>query len=219
MSYLVLSSDNPSVEATSKKYASLSSSTTLATYEAQTLIELLSNTLHGRAKEGTGGYSGATFSLKSVLYALKCILSEPKNRLVFAATYWGSQACPLNVLLLKAVARYSLLSTAENSNMDAEAAEHALLCLYYMTLYGLDDAAIGYPLPYLVGNVTSAFLPTAFGDYGKLDAKSVLAKVLASYLSKGDDATTNKGRYAANQILLRLSYLRFEGSVAALVSG
>lgn len=225
--------------------------TTLAEYEVHSFIELLSNTLHGRAKEGSkGGYSAATFALKDVLHLMKCILSESKNRELFATTTSSSanNGCRLNTLLLKVVARYSLLSknNEESSSslskgiVDAEAVEHALTSLCWMTLYGMDEDKIGFSNPLLVRTTTvkndeeekqqeqmidSSCLPATFGDYGKMEGESILTKVLMAYLNKtkknaGKESitTTPLGRYAANQILFRVGYLKFEGSAQDLVS-
>ena len=185
------------------------SPTNLADHETHALVELLSHSLHGRGKEG--GYSAATFTLKSVLYAIRCMLSEPKNRHMFS-TSTGNNGRRLNTLLLKAVARYSTLDGTVLEVIDAEAVEHALVSISDMSLYGLDDATIGFACP--LGRGT--FLPAAFGKDGRWETKKIITKVLISYLEK--DGMTARSRYAANQILLRLDYLRFAGSVADLVS-
>lgn len=176
-------------------------------------MELLSNCLQGRLKDGPGGYSAATFTLKGVLYGIKCILSEPKNRHLFATT--AKNGCRLNALLLKAVARYSLSKADLTTEvMDAEAAEHAVVSIYLMSMYGLDESVIGFTSPF---GQSSVFLPATFGSKAQQQATNVVSKVLASYLNRGG-GITRRGRHVANQILFRVDYLRFEGSVADLVS-
>ena len=96
--------------------------------EAERLIELLSNTLHLRSKEGPGGYSAATFSVKSVLYAIRCLLTNHINQITFAAT-----GVRLNCLLFKAITYFTLNSVP---TVDAEAAEHACFSLYLQSNYG-----------------------------------------------------------------------------------
>lgn len=203
LSYLVVSSGAHAGE-------ECESAAILAVHETHSLVELLSHCLKGRGKDGAGGFSAATFTLKGVLYGIRCILSEPKNREVFAAST-GDNARRLNALLVKAVARYALLDDNADT-MDAEAAEHAVVSIYHMSLYGLDEELIDFACPF--GQAT--FLPAAFGIGIRLEGKEVLAKVLISYLRK--DGISARGRHSANQILLRVDYLKFAGTVADLVS-
>ena len=139
------------------------------------------------------------------------MLSEPKNRQMFS-TSTGNNGRRLNTLLFKAVARYSTSDGTVLEVIDAEAVEHALVSISDMSLYGLDDATIGFACP--LGRGT--FLPAAFGKDGRWETKKIITKVLISYLEK--DGMTARSRYAAIQILLRLDYLRFAGSVTDLVS-
>lgn len=104
----------------------------LADHETQLLIEVLSNCLHSRPKDGPGGYSSFSFSLKMVLYSIRCLMGDCRNILVFAKTF-GAR---LNVLLLKALAQYSFSYQQDNSVMDEEAAEHSVVCLYLMSSHG-----------------------------------------------------------------------------------
>jgi hypothetical protein len=203
LSYLVVSSGAHAGE-------ECESAAILAVHETHSLVELLSHCLKGRGKDGAGGFSAATFTLKGVLYGIRCILSEPKNREVFAAST-GDNARRLNALLVKAVSRYALLDDKADT-MDAEAAEHAVVSIYQMSLYGLDEELIDFACPF--GQAT--FLPAAFGIGIRLEGKEVLAKVLISYLKK--DGISARGRHSANQILLRVDYLKFAGTVADLVS-
>ena len=96
--------------------------------EAERLIELLSNTLHLRSKDGPGGYSAATFSVKSVLCAIRCLLTNHINQITFATT-----GVRLNCLLLKAISFFALNRVPI---VDAEAAEHAAFSLYLQSNYG-----------------------------------------------------------------------------------
>lgn len=182
----------------------------LGEHETDAFVDLLLRCLHGRAKEGVGSYSAATFSLKGVLHVIECILSEQKNRELFASSSNGMR---LNMILLKTVARYLLLGKEiTEATMDTEAVEHAVVSMQWMTLCGLDESLIGISSP--VGQ--GAFLPAMIGNYS-VEANIVVAKVFTAYLRK--DGITPRGRHAANQIFYRLHYLRFEGFVADLVSG
>mmetsp|Transcript_41622 Transcript_41622/g.88689 ORF Transcript_41622/g.88689 Transcript_41622/m.88689 type:complete len:1018 (+) Transcript_41622:150-3203(+) len=197
LSYLVLGSGD---NANSSKYGS---AMILGDHEIHAFVDLLSHCVQGRAKEGSGAYSAATFSLKGVLHAINCILSEPRNRELFASSNLNESR--MNTLLLKAVAQYSLLDEEiTEATLDAEAVEHAVVSMYWMTLYGLDETVTGFPSP--LGRGT--FLPAFFGD-GKAEAKSFVVKVFAAYLGK--DEITSIGRHAANQILFRINYLLLDG--------
>lgn len=205
MSYLVLGcseNSSSSIDVISK----YGSATTLAEHEAHSIIELLAHCLHSRAKEGHGGYSASTYALKSVLYGIRCILSQPANQKLFAVT---GNASRLNTLLLKSVSCYSLLDMLDV--MDAEATEHAVVSIQQMTLYGMDEDKLGYSVP----DGQGIFLPASFGD--NENAQNVVTKILRSYLTNFEDGYTVRGRHAVHQILFRLNYLRFEGSVADLV--
>lgn len=96
--------------------------------------------------------------------------------------------------------------------MDAEATEHAVMSIHQMTLVGMDEDKLGCSVPEGQG----IFLPASFGDDNE-NAKSLVAKILRSYLTNFEDGYTIKGRHAVHQIWFRLNYLRFEGSVADLV--
>lgn len=76
----------------------------------------------------------------------------------------------------------------------------------------MDEAAIEFVNPLLGGLNNQGFLPVAFGG---IDAKGILAKVLVAYLNS--DGITRRGQHAANQILFRVNYLRFEGSAADMI--
>lgn len=160
--------------------------------EAEGLVELLANSLHQRGKDGAGGYSVSTFDTKTVLFALRCLLVHTLN-----------QSCMLKVagrllnsLLLKALA---LHSTRVNSHLDAVAAEYACFSLYLLSNYGFKDP----------------FLPSWSNDEKEKDI--LPAKVLSSYLHM-TDSITPIGRHAAEQLLLRLKYMTFEGQVEEVVS-
>ena len=155
------------------------------------LVELLANTLHNRGKDGPGGYSAATFSVKYVLFAIRCLLTHTNNQ----ARFSNHANLELNCLLVKALAHHAI---QKSLTMDTEAAEFACFSLYLQSNYG-------FKLP---------FLPTFFttrNDKGKL-----LSKVLTSYLHTPN--ITPAGQHAAEQLLLRLKYLYFAGSTSNLVS-
>ena len=153
------------------------------------LMELLVNTLIHRGKDGPGGYSASTFDIKLVLFALRCLLTHTTNQ-IRVADLSGTK---LNSLLLKILARFSIENVAW---MNDEAAEHAIFCLYLQSNYGFDQP----------------FLPESFSD-ATYDTKSLAAKVFTSYLLRSR-APTPAGKHAAQQLLLRLEYLSFDGRVS-----
>jgi hypothetical protein len=187
------------------------SATVLAVHETHGLVELLSNCLQGRGKDGAGGYSAATFTLKGVLFGMRCILSERTNRDAFVKSGGGDNARRLNSLLLKALARYAL-SDGGKTIMDAEAAEHAVTSMYHMTLHGLDGGLLEFP--HSLSHAT--FLPEVYGTRKKLEGREVLVGVLIAYLNRV--GFSDEGRHHAEQILLRVDYLKFAGNVSDLVS-
>ena len=212
-----------------------SSAIILAEYEVDLLIELLAHASAGRAKEGAGGYSSATFNLKGVLFVIKCILSESKNRQVFVTSMSGRR---LNALMFKVIARYTVLNDDSVTNiLDAEAVEYAITSLFYMTLCSMDEDVIGFSNPLFGASKEEEeeeeeekgeeqqqkqkdtyFLPMTFGDYGKIESKNALVNVMTDYLNKKDSETSPTGRSAANQILFRLNILKLGGTVEELVS-
>jgi len=200
----------------------------IAEHEAHSLVELLSHCLESRSKEGPGGYSGATFTLKGVLHSIRCLLAvEPGNRSKFASI----SGARLNALLLKVVARHSLLSDEGDSNnsgndaIDNEAVDDAVVSLYYMSQVGFHESVC------MSSHGQSIFLPITFGKKSKsgsnsnssksvknCDGKDIIVKVLTLYVGKIHAAASsnNIGRHAAIQLMLRASLLRFEGEVADL---
>jgi len=96
--------------------------------EVNRLVELLATTLHRRSKAGAGGYSASTFSLKYVLFALRCLLTNHENQKKFMYL----QGTQLNTLLVKTLALHAL---DEGIYIDAEAAEHAVFSLYLVSNY------------------------------------------------------------------------------------
>lgn len=163
--------------------------------EAHDLVELLANTLHQRVKEGPGGYSAATYTVKGILSAVRCLLTLDKNQKTFAT----ASAAKLNALLLKALAQHAVQRAL---TIDTQAAEHACFSLYIMSNFGF----------------RSPFLPSSFGESNEKNdtdtATSHLVKVLTSYLSM--ESITAAGRHAADQLLLRSAYLQFKGSTFEL---
>lgn len=194
-----------------------SSDNLLAEHEAHSLVELLSHCLEIRSKEGPGGYSGATFTLRGVLHSIRCLLAEPGNRSKFASI----NGARLNALLLKVVAQYALLSDEENNissgndALDNEAVDDAVVSLYYMSQVGFHESVC------MSSYGQSTFLPSTFGKKRKsgiltnCDAKDILVKVMTLYVGK-IDAFSSVGCHAAIQLMLRASLLRFEGEVSNL---
>ncbi|GAX26806.1 hypothetical protein FisN_9Lh075 [Fistulifera solaris] len=159
--------------------------------EAAQLVELLANMLHQRSKDGPAGYSSSTFSVKYILFAIRCLLTQTHNQTCIAKTL----ALPCNALLTKALAMH--LWQPEIIHLDPEAAEHAIFCLYLMSNHGF----------------RTPFLPKEYGN--DLDLKkSLAAKVFHSYRKRAD--ITLAGKHAAEQLLLRLRYMTFQGSVSDL---
>lgn len=152
------------------------------------LLELLRNSLHQRGKEGTGGYSATTFPLKNTLYSLRCLLTHTSNQSRVAALI----GLKINVLLMKALAEYSVRGIV---SMDEEAAEHAIFSLYLMSNYGFDNA----------------FLPSTFTTDAEIG--ELAAKIFTLY--KKSPNTTPAGCHAVEQLFLRLKYLNFEGDLFA----
>jgi hypothetical protein len=97
--------------------------------EIELLVELLANTMHHRGKEGPGGYSAATFSVKYVLFAVRCLLAHTLNQAQIAEVAGPK----LNTLLMKALAQHSIERT---NATHAEAAEYACFSLYLQSNYG-----------------------------------------------------------------------------------
>jgi hypothetical protein len=100
---------------------------------------------------------------------------------------------------MKALAEHSI---KHSTVVDAEAAEYAAFSLYLQSNYGF----------------VSRFLPAVYGNDDKIKGTgSLAAKVLTSYIHM--ESITPAGRHAADQLLLRLRYMQFKGSVAELVTG
>ena len=114
----------------SKQYSSPDDSVlSLSEGEIRGLVELLANTMHDRSKDGAGGYSAATFEVKYVLFAWRCLLSHPLNQTRVAKV----AGVHLNSLLLKALARHAI---SRSTSVDEEAAEYAAFALYLQSSYG-----------------------------------------------------------------------------------
>ena len=115
----------------------------LSETEIHGLVELLANTMHDRSKDGAGGYSAATFSVKYALFAWRCLLTHAVNQ-TRVAMVAGVQ---LNALLLKALARHAI---SRSTSVDAEAAEYAAFALYLQSSYGFKvSGANTFPFCYL----------------------------------------------------------------------
>uniref|UniRef100_A0A7S4QZ69 Ataxin-10 domain-containing protein n=2 Tax=Ditylum brightwellii TaxID=49249 RepID=A0A7S4QZ69_9STRA len=165
--------------------------------EAELLVEMLANSLHQRTKSGSGGYSAATFSIKGLLFAIRCLLTNNLNQNTLANSI-GEQ---LNCLLFKALAQHSIQKVL---TIDPEAAEHACFSLYLLSNFGFK----------------SKFLPASFsnvGDSSGLFMTGMVEIVLTAYLQNKN--ITQAGRHAAEQLLMRLPYLTFIGSTADVKKG
>lgn len=184
---------------------------TVANREIILLTGLLSNCLHSRPKDGAGGYSSSSFSLKSVLYCIRCLLVDRQNRLAFAST----SGAGLNTLLVKTMALYSFNCQSEagkvSAMVDSEAAEYAVFSLYLISNYGFHRSVSR------TSEDQFNFLPAQFGSDAALciDTKIALSKILSVY-SKLEN-TSPAGNHAATQLMLRARYLCCEGTAMDLV--
>jgi hypothetical protein len=153
-------------------------------------LEVLDNTLHLRGKEGPGGYLSGTFTLKYVLFALRCFLTHSANQNAIAKQV-GNQ---MNTLLIKAVAYQTIYPMLDLA--DQESADYACFSLYLQSSYGFES------LP---------FLPCTLASSGSNEIeyfKDISARVLSSYQVLPNISIA--GRHAATQLLQRLRYLKFE---------
>lgn len=162
----------------------------LSEKDVHLLVELLDNTISRRGKKGSCGYSSATFSLKYVLFSLRCLLTHTSNQLA-VATRVGTT---VNCLLMKALALHS--AKPGDGFMDADAAEYACFSLYLLSNYGFEDLL---------------FLPKSFApprNENDANINDLAAKVLNCYLTESNDIKP-AGKHAAEQLLLRLKFLNF----------
>lgn len=97
--------------------------------EVSALLELLADSLQQRSKAGAGGYSAATFNVKWVLYAIRCLCTHTLNQIQFV----NVAGVRLNVLLMKVLALHALKNSAV---IDADAAEYAAFTLYLLSNRG-----------------------------------------------------------------------------------
>ena len=93
--------------------------------EVMKLVTILSDTLHRRCGESLG-YSAHNFSVKYVLSAIRCLLTQYDNQVRMSRT----SASALNALLVKILALHSLQNVMY---IDTEAAEHACFSLYLLS--------------------------------------------------------------------------------------
>lgn len=103
--------------------------------EATKILQIFSDTLHRRPDKGYSGYSAHTFSVKFVLLAIRCLLTQYTNQELFAQTH-GTE---LNALLMKVLAQHTLLNAVY---VDAEAAEYASFSLYLLSNHCFDVFAV-----------------------------------------------------------------------------
>ena len=159
--------------------------------DVKILLEVLSNTLHGRGKAGPGGYIASSFTLKSVLRCLRCMLTHVENRKILA-TLVGPQ---LNNLLINIVAVHSL--NVPKPMVDEEDAANSVCVWYELSNYSF----LGLP-----------FLPSSFADQTEREgdrstAEGKATKTLVAYLYRGPATTAS--RHAAEQLLMKIPYLTF----------
>jgi hypothetical protein len=164
--------------------------------DASCFLELLCNILQRRSKDGPGGYRAVTFTLKTLLKALRCLLTLSTN-VSFLASSIGIE---LNSLLIRVLGLYSL---QKSTLVNADAAEDACFSLYLLSTHGFHvSSKSDY---FVVTNQLSQapFLPTNLAHgYGP---RNIVAKVLTALLKMS--GITSATRHAANQILLRAKYL------------
>lgn len=119
--------------------------------EAERFVELLADSLHHRGKEGAGGYSATTLSVKSVLFALRCLMVHTVNQKLMVQVAGRI----LNSLLAKALA---LHSTHPASGLDEEAAEYACFSLYLLSNYGFTVWLLNYQIDIAIVERISQFV-------------------------------------------------------------
>lgn len=158
--------------------------------EAEELEELLANTLHQRAKEGPGGYSAATFTVKGVLFAIRCLLTHDLNQSTVMTTRMNI-GVRLNALLFKSLAQHAI---ARVLTIDAEAAEHAAFSLYLLSSFGF-HAERPFSTEYYMNTQNNSS-----------NSNSLAERILTSYFHM--ENITPAGQHAAEQLLLRLPYLQ-----------
>jgi hypothetical protein len=158
------------------------------------LLELLTNSLHLRRKEGPGGYYSVSFSLKHVLFALRCLLTHTSNQKAVAKLV-GRE---VNILLMKVLTRHTM-DQSVGTFVDAESAENACFSLYLQSNYGFEKAPF---LPIVYSAPTKAEMEDQVST-----RKDLAAKILVSYLEAPD--VRPAGKHAAEQLLLRLRYLKY----------
>jgi len=183
----------------------LDSSLVLTETEIYLLLKLLVNTLYHRGggsdDEDDGVYLVGTFSLRCVLFSLRCLLTHTTNQEMIA-TFIGLD---LNAILINILARYG----RPPSIIDSESAEHLVFCLYLQSNYGFGSAGFGgsggddYFLPDMY-----APPPLRRDDDNDVD-HGLAANILVTYLLRSDRKIRPAGCHAAEQLLLRLKYMNF----------
>lgn len=154
--------------------------------EIDLLLELLDKALQRRLKFGPG--------VKDILLAVRCLLTHTSNQCAIAKRIGSS----MNALLIKALASHVLQPV--ESLLDKESAEYACFSLYMQSNHAFEL------LPFLPTNFEACVINK------KASAKDVTTKVLSDYLSNAD--IRSSARHAARQLLLRLSFLKYDdGSV------
>ena len=98
-------------------------------FEVEMLLDVLAHTMYRRTKEGPGGFSGTTFRIKYIVWAIRCLLTQPENQEMFA----GNGMEVLNAFLIKILA---LRAIRNATYIDSDTAEHACFSLYLLSHYG-----------------------------------------------------------------------------------
>uniref|UniRef100_A0A7S4NC32 Uncharacterized protein n=1 Tax=Odontella aurita TaxID=265563 RepID=A0A7S4NC32_9STRA len=171
--------------------------------EPESIINIFADVLHHRSKDGPGGYSATTFTVRGIIMAIRCLLTVDSNRVAFAEE-GENAAAKLNVLLLKAISMYSLQNL---SCMDAGAAEQACWSLYLMSEFGFQS-------PFLTVEYGPSQVQFDHHHHHPRISGGVAEKVILSYLQS--DNITPAGYHAAKQLLLRMHCMVFEGACSVL---
>lgn len=148
------------LDATEEKEAIL----TLTETNAIQLLELLANALHSRGKTGAGGYSAFVMSPKLVVKAIRCLLVEYKNQVLFSE----ATGTRLNALLLKALAMHVF-----GGKIDLVTAEDAAVSLYLQSNYGFKVRQQYNAYRYSMGTTESHRLLLSFLSYRQFTGAAI----------------------------------------------
>jgi hypothetical protein len=195
------------------------SSLVMSDSDVELLVELFTNAMNHRGKDGKGGgnYLSGTFDLKCVILSLRCLLTHTSNQERIAKLL----GLELNSLLINALARHAL--EPSSSPIDSESSGHVAFSLYLLSNHGFEGLSF---LPQMYDKQQqqqqhrhrhhryrhpSNVALIEGEDHG------LAAHILVSYLRLS--SIPPEGRHAARQLLLRLEYLNFENRTAPDVVG